>query len=187
MGYLSLFLICVWLPCHAQLTFVKSPTLAAEAIAAQTDPAKLATADAAGEKPEAVLDEAAKINGTAGTPYAGFVRWGLLRNLKIAHELGLLTPENMEELRRGKSATITAGPYAGQEAEADHVIPRAVAPELQNQVMNLELLPAKLNRMKSDKVGERALTFGKELHEAKLLSDAGWDAVSARSGRDTTP
>lgn len=67
----------------------------------------LACAEEKGEKPEAVLDESAKLNKTEGTPYAGFVRWGLLENLKIAKELGLLTPEGMAELRRGKSATIT--------------------------------------------------------------------------------
>ena len=148
---------------------------------AMAAPPTPATAEAAGEKPEAVLDEAAKLNGTAGTPYAGFVRWGLLENLKIAKELGLLTPENMEELKRGKTATITKGEYVGQEAEADHVIPRAVCPELQNQVMNLELLLAKINRSKSDKVGERQMVFGKELHDAGLLSAAGWAAIQARA------
>lgn len=180
---------------------VAAPSTAAVAIAAQTDPVKLATlkgeraanprlqrcvywlatAEAAGEQPGAVLDEAAKLNGTAGTPYAGFVRWGLLRNLKIAHELGLLTPDGLAELRRGKSATITAGPYAGQQAEADHTIARAVAPELQIQVMNLELMPAKLNRLKSDNVDKRAVTFARELHAAKLLSDAGLAAVESKS------
>ena len=114
-----------------------------------------------------------RLNGTAGTPYAGFLSWGLLRNLKIAHELGLLTPENMEELRRGKSATITLGSYTGQEAEADHVIPRVVAPELQNQIMNLELLPAKLNRAKSDKVTGRARIFAKELYDSKCCRRMG--------------
>jgi hypothetical protein len=194
-AFLSFILIWFVLPCWAQTT---SPNAnAVEAIAAQTDPAKLATlkgeraanprlqrcvywlamAEAAGDKPEAVLDEAAKLNGTAGTPYAGFVRWGLLNNLKIAKDLGLLTPEGMAELRRGKSATITKGQYAGQEAEADHTIPRSVCPELQNQVMNLELLPASLNRAKSDKITDRARVFAKELHEAKLLSDSGFDAV----------
>jgi hypothetical protein len=97
-----------------------------------------------------------------------------LENLKIAKELGLLTPDGLAELRRGKSATITKGQYAGQEAEADHVIPKAVCPELQNQVMNLELLPASLNRAKSDKVTDRARVFARELHEAKLLSEDGW-------------
>ena len=167
------------------------------AIAWLTDPGKLATltderaansrlqkcvywlayAEEQGEKPEVVLDESAKLNKTEGTPYAGFVRWGLLENLKIAKELGLLTPEGMVELRRGYSATITKGQYAGQGAEADHVIPRAVCPELQNQVMNLELRPASLIRAKSDKVTERAKVFAKELYEAKLLSEEGWQKV----------
>jgi hypothetical protein len=143
----------------------------------------LAYAEEQGNKPEAVLDESAKLNKTAGTAYAGFVRWGLLENLKIAKELGLLTPEGMAELRRGKSATITKGQYVGQEAEADHVIPRAVCPELQNQVMNLELLPASLNRAKSDKVTDRAKVFAKELYDAKLLSEEGWKKVSAISSK----
>ena len=172
-----------------------------QTLASLTDPVKLATlkgeraanprlqkcvywlayAEEQGEKPEAVLDESAELNKTEGTPYAGFVRWGLLENLKIAKELGLLTPEGMAELRRGKSATITKGQYAGQEAEADHVIPKAVCPELQNQVMNLELLPASLNRAKSDKVTNRAKAFAKELYDAKLLSESGFEKVSATS------
>jgi hypothetical protein len=168
-----------------------------DAIASLTDPKKLATlkgeraanprlqkcvywlayAEQQGEKPEVVLDESAKLNKTAGTAYAGFIRWGLLKNLKIAREFGLLTPENMADLRRGRSARITSGQYTGQEAEADHVIPKAVCPELANQVINLELLPASLNRAKSDKVTERARIFAKELYEAKLLSEDGWKAV----------
>jgi hypothetical protein len=182
-------------------SIIAAPSTAAVAIAEQTDPAKLATlkgeraanprlqkcvywlayAEAQGEKPEAVLDESAKLNKTAGTPYAGFVSWGLLENLKIAKELGLLTPEGMAELKRGKSATITKGQYAGQEAEAGLVIPNAVCPELQNQVMNLELLPASLNRSPSDKVTDRAKIFAKELYEAKLLSDEGWTKVQGLS------
>lgn len=174
-----------------------APSTPALAIAAQTDPAKLATlkgeraanprmqrcvywlasAEAAGEKPEAVLDEAAKLNSTAGTPYAGFIRCGMIENLRLAKELGILTPEGMAELRRGKSATITKGEHAGEEAEADRVIPKAVCPELSNQVFNLELLPAKLNRAKSAKIGEKQKVFAKELHDAKLLSDEGWGAV----------
>jgi len=74
----------------------------------------------------------------------------------------------MAELKQGKSATITKGQYSGQKAEADCVIPKAVCPELQNQVMNLELFPASL---KSAKVTDRARVFAKELYEAKLLSE----------------
>ena len=193
---LSAFFLCLLLSTRAGSTTQTNSTPAV-ALASLTDPAKLATlkgeraanprlqkcvywlayAEEQGEKPEAVLDESAKLNRTAGTPYAGFVRWGLLENLKIAKDLGLLTPEGMAEMRRGKSATITKGQYAGQEAEADHVIPRAVCPELQNQVMNLELLPASLNRAKSAKVTERARVFAKELYEAKLLSERGFEAI----------
>ena len=182
-------------------SIMAAPSTAAVAIASQTDPAKLATlkgegasnprlqkcvywlayAEEQGEKPEAVIDESAKLNKTAGTPYAGFLSWGLLENLKIAKELGLLTPEGMAELKRGKSATITKGQYAGQEAEAGLVIPKAVCPKLQNQVMNLELLPASINRAKSDKVTDRAKIFAKELYDSKLLSEEGWTKVQGLS------
>jgi hypothetical protein len=184
-------------------SIMAAPSSAVVAIAEQTDPAKLATlkgegaanprlqkcvywlayAEAHREKPEAVLDESAKLNKTAGTPYAGFVSWGLLENLKIAKELGLLTPAGMAELKRGKSATITKGQYVGQEAEAGLVIPKTVCPELQNQVMNLELLPASLNRARSEKVTDRAKVFAKELYEAKLLSEEGWESVSPISSK----
>ena len=126
---------------------------------------------------DAVLDESAKLKKTAGTPYAGFVSWGFLENLKIAKELGLLTPEGMAELKQGKSATITKGQYSGQKAEADDVIPMSLCPELKNQVMNLELIPASLMRSKNDKVTDRARVFAKELYEAKLLSEEVWKRV----------
>ena len=175
----------------------EAETTAEEAIASLTDPKKLATlkgerganprlqkcvywlayAEEQGQKPEAVLDESAKLNKTAGTPYAGFVSWGLLENLKIAKELGLLNPDGMAEWKQGKSATITKGQYSGQKAEADGVIPVALCPQLRNQVMNLELIPTSLIRAKSDKVTDRARVFAKELYEAKLLSEEGWKRV----------
>jgi hypothetical protein len=178
-------------------SIIAAPSAAAVAIAAQTDPVELAKlkgeraanpklqkcvywlayAEQQGQKPEAVLGEAARLNKSEGTPYDAFVRWGLLENLKIAKDLGLLTPEGMAELRRGKAATITKGQYAGQEAEAGDVIPTSLCPELQNQVMNLELLPFSLYEAKSEKVTERATVFAKELHDAKLLSDTGFNAL----------
>ena len=200
--WMKLLFLCLFaaLPVFGQIDKTTNDPTPAKAIASLADPTKLATlkgeraanprlqkcvywlayAEERGEKAEIVLDAAAKLNKTAGTPYAGFVSRGLLENLKIAKVLGLLTSEGMAELRRGKSAMITKGQYAGQEAEADHVIPRAVCPQLQNQVMNLELLPAKLNRAKSDKVTDRAKVFAKELYEAKLLSEEGWVAVSSK-------
>jgi hypothetical protein len=100
-----------------------------------------------------------------------------LENLKIAKELGLLTPEGMAEMRRGKSATITKGQYAGQEATVDHVIPLSVCPELDNQILNLELLPASLNASKRDKVGQRQVTFARELRKAGLISQESLSSV----------
>jgi hypothetical protein len=176
---------------------------AAQAIASQTDPQKLKTlrgerasnprlnrcvywlaaARNSGADPEAVLAQAARLNKTIGTPRAEFVRWGLMENLKIADDYGLLGPEGMKELKRGKGATITRGPYAGEAAEVDHVIPRAVCPELGNEVMNLELLAAKLNRSKRDNVTARAVKFARELYEAGLLSAARWEEVKSRGPR----
>ena len=194
--------VAVALSIQAQITIGKKPNLAAEAIAAQTDPKKLATlkgeraanprlqrciywlatAEDAGQKPEDVLAAAAKVNGTSGSDYAGFIRWGLLENLRLAKEYGLLTQEGMAELRRGKTATITRGQYAGQEAAADHVIPLKICPELGNQVFNLELLPASLNSAKGAKVGKRQVVFAGELRAAGLLSEQGYQAVQAAAG-----
>lgn len=53
-----------------------------------------------------------------------------MRNVTILEGLGCLTPTGMEKLRRGNAPIITRGPYAGELAEVDHIIPRAVAPEL---------------------------------------------------------
>jgi len=47
--------------------------------------------------------------------------------------------------------------------------------------MNLELMPASLNRAKSDKVTERARVFTKELYDAKLLTEESWKRVEVES------
>ena len=49
--------------------------------------------------------------------------------------------------------------------------------------MNLELLPASLNRANSDKMTDRAKIFAKELYDAKLLSVVGWERVSGISSK----
>ena len=169
----------------------------AKAIASLTDPKKLATlkgerasnprfqkclywlatARTKGESPAYVMASANQKNGQQITPYGILLSSSLTANLAEADNLGLFSPEGLDELRRGKSAKITKGEYAGQEAEADDVIPRALCPELQNQVMNLELLPASLIRAKSDNMTERAKVFAKELYEAKLLSEEGWKRI----------
>ena len=121
MTFLPILILLLLLPTMGLRSEDTIDSTPARAIAAQTDPAKLGTlkgeqaansrlqkcvywlayAEGQGQKPEAVLDQSAKLNKTAGTPYAGFLSWGLLENLKIAKELRLLTPEGMAELRQG--------------------------------------------------------------------------------------
>ena len=170
-----------------------------QAIAAQSDPGKLATlgerganprlkrimyylalARAGGADPGEVIDQAQRQNGSFGTPRAALVKTGLLRNLKICDGLGLLTPENLAGLRRGDAPTVTRGPYVGQKAEVDHIVPLARARGIGNELANLEMLPASINRAKSDKVGERQLALAGKLHDAGLLSEVEFAHVKAR-------
>jgi len=64
------------------------------------------------------------------------------------------------------------GPYAGELAEVDHIVPRAHALELENEIANLELLPSTLNRRKGAKIGRRQLDYARRFHAAGLLNDA---------------
>lgn len=75
-------------------------------------------------------------------------------NLLIANRLGLLTPANLEGMKRGKSPVVTFGPYAGEIAEVVHILPVAKFPQYGKEFWNLELMPQTLNRRKSDKVGQ---------------------------------
>ena len=58
---------------------------------------------------------------------------------------------------------ITKGPYAGEKAEVDHIVPIAVAPHCGNWLSNLEFMPRTLNRWKSDKLTERGASLFKKL------------------------
>ena len=49
--------------------------------------------------------------------------------------------------------------------------------------VSFDLFPTSLNRAKSDKVTERAKVFAKELYDAKLLSEEGWEKVSVISSK----
>ena len=141
----------------------------------------LATVKQRGGDPAKIIDDANEQNKVSGKPYGEILKKQLLRNLKIAEELGLINPEGMAELRKGNCATITLGPYKGEEATADHIIPRAICTELDNQIFNLELLPATLNSSKADKIGDRQVDFAKKLHAAGLLSQKGLEAVLAKA------
>lgn len=42
----------------------------------------------------------------------------------------------------------------------DHIIPRAVVPELENVIANLELMPLRLNESMNAKIGDRQRRVG---------------------------
>jgi hypothetical protein len=152
-----------------------------------SDPAELATLGARGANPrlkKAVywLDEARargvdmgglidKIQARNKTPapHAALVKTNLLRNVKIGDELGFFTPENRELLSRGNAPIVMSGPYKGQRADVDHIIPFSVAPELGNDFGNLELMPQSLNQKKKDKVGDRQRALARQFFQAGVI------------------
>lgn len=83
----------------------------------------------------------------------------------------------MAELRRGNAATVRRGPYAGEQLSVDHVIPRAIVPELDNVIANLELMPQRMNSRKGASVTGRQRDLARKLYEAGLLSRRGMEAV----------
>ena len=88
--------------------------------------AALIEADNAGVSISEVLRRAERINDTP-VNYSDLLTESLLRNLKIACELALDTPENVARMKAGKSPIVETGPYAGEKAEVDHIIPRSLA------------------------------------------------------------
>jgi hypothetical protein len=80
-------------------------------------------------------------------------------------------------MRRGKSPTVRKGPYKGDELSVDHIIPRAVVPELDNCIANLELMPLRMNESKNAQIGSRQRSLALKLYETGLLSAAGLKKV----------
>lgn len=167
----------------------------ANKLASLIDPAKLATLRERGANPRiqkavAILAEAeankldpgavctTAIEKVKMKPAAGeLTKAALLRNLDIASKLGCLDEAGLADMRRGQSPTIKTGPYTGDELSVDHIVPRAVCPELDNVIANLELMPLKLNMKKNSKVGERQVSHAEKLHTAGLLSREGLEKV----------
>ena len=59
----------------------------------------------------------------------------------------------------------------------DHIIPRSVAPELDNLIANLELMPQRMNAGKHDRVAERQVKLARRLQKAEILRISGLGAV----------
>jgi hypothetical protein len=167
-------------------------------ISSLVDPAKLATLDARGANPRvekyvALLAEA-KADGVAPKKVAAkavalvgmkgkagkSTAEAMVRNLVIAERLGCLDPDGLREMHRGLAPTVHRGPYRGEKLSVDHIIPRAVVPELDNVIANLELMPLKMNEGKNAKIGARQVDLARKLHKAGLLSSEGLKAVERK-------
>jgi hypothetical protein len=130
-----------------------------------------------GAEPLAVIEAAQRQNGSHGTARARAVAESLARNRTILERLGCLDAAGMAKLRAGKAPTVTLGPYKGEIAPADPIIPRSVAPELDSRLYNLEFMPETLNQRKGAKIGLRQIQLARKWSGLGLLSDAGLSAV----------
>ncbi len=139
-------------------------------------------AEQRGLSPESSLSWALWLNGQQ-EPQAGLVKESLLRNVKIATQLGLLDAQNLDHLRHGRAAIVRSGPYRGEAVEIDHIVPYSLAPEVGNDLANLEMLPRTLNRRKSNLVNERQLAHAERLHTAGLLTQKSLDQVRKKFSR----
>ena len=139
--------------------------------------AQLELARRDGQSVSNVAAKAVAIAGYTNVLAAKLTAESLVRNHDIASKLGCLDEAGLAEMRQGKSATIEKGPYRGQELSVDHIIPRAVAPEVDNVIANLELMPMRLNASKGDKIGDRQRSHARKLYEAGLLGEEGLERV----------
>ena len=130
-----------------------------------------------GQDPAKVADSAVELIGWGGTEKGRLTSAAMVRNVTILERLGSTTPADQDDMRHGKTATVRNGPYVGEVLSVDHIIPRAVAPELDNVIANLELMPLSVNQKKNDKIGDRQISMAKAFHGAGLLSDAGFQRV----------
>jgi hypothetical protein len=121
----------------------------------------LETARERGGDVSAVIDTAQAAAGYGGTKGAAADKLAVTWSRKKLEDFGCFTPEGMAKLRKGGSPAITKGPHDGDSIALDHVLPRAVVPELAARFYNLEAIPAKQNRAKSAKIGQRELDLAR--------------------------
>jgi hypothetical protein len=143
--------------------------------------ALLAESKAAGVAPKKAAARAVALVGMKGK--AGkLTAEAMERNLAIAERLGCLDPDGLREMHKGEAPTVHRGPYRGEKLSVDHIIPRAVVPELDNVIANLELMPLRMNEGKNARIGARQVDLARKLHKAGLLSSEGLKTVE-RNGK----
>lgn len=188
--------VCLFLPCCGRPVVASKTSGTAALIEPLIDPAKLATlgdrgantriqkitailwqAKQTGEDIEQVASKSVERIGWGSTEKGRLTAAAMVRNVAIIEGLGSTEPEDLDDMKHGKTAKVRKGPYAGEVLSVDHIIPRTVAPELDNVIANLELLPLSVNQRKNDAIGDRQIALAKAFHDAGLLSDAGFKRV----------
>ena len=196
MTLLRKLFILIWMICLC--SFAQSQIDPAQLIKPLIDPVKLATlkerganqrvqkitsilwkAKQDGQDPVKVAEKAVGLIGWGSTPKGELTASAMVRNLTIAERLGATTPQDIDDMSKGKTGDVRNGPYTGQMLSVDHIIPRAVVAELDNVIANLELMPLSLNMSKNDKVTSRQADLAKKMNAAGLLSESGLRRVLA--------
>ena len=179
-----------------QSKLAEKASVEASIIASLIDPVKLATlgerganprvrkvtgilwqAKQAGKDPRGIVEAAVRQIGWGDTEKGKLTVDAMLRNLDILEKLGSTTPDDIAALSRGKAPVVRKGPYTGDILSVDHIIPRAVCPELDNVIANLELMPLRMNQGKSNGIGQRQVNFGKKMMDAGMLSNKAFALV----------
>ncbi len=139
----------------------------------------LETARREGADLKATITEAHQLTGHDHPAREAEQSTALIRNLTILDRLQCLDQSGMEKLRKGYSPIVQRGPYSGEKAAVDHIIPRSICPELDNSIFNLEFLPETLNRRKSNRVTQRQVTLAERWYQQGILSRTGLEQVQS--------
>lgn len=196
---IRLLVACLFLPLVLSAAPQTPDSIATEILAPLLDPAKVATlkgdrpantrlykvlywletARTLGGSVDAVIDAAQKEAGYAGSPGAKADKLAIIWSRKKLEDFGCFNVDGLNKLRNGGSPTITKGEHAGDNIALDHVLPRAVVPELAARFYNLEAIPSRQNLAKSAKIEQRELELARRWAREGLLSQDGLKAVEA--------
>lgn len=93
-----------------------------------------------------------------------------LANLQLGIDYGLYEGEgNLKALAYGKAPVISKGEYKGQRVDVEHIVPKSIAPALDNILSNLTWYPASLNQSKSDTITDEALEMAEVFAAERIL------------------
>ena len=132
----------------------------------------------AGVPPEKAVEGMLITNGYT-SDHGKLIKSSLLRNLSIADASGFFSGANRDLLRRGKAPLYGSG----EEAHVDHIIPLRLAPEIGNNLANLQLTPASTNLRKGARIDGRQLPLAWDLHKAGVLKRETFLRIQTESER----